>query len=1164
VTDLQIAQEQERSLTRTPVGEDVCPFKGLASFEPGDAEYFFGRERLVSELVARLVGASFLAIVGPSGSGKSSALRAGLLPALADGILPGSDKWSRWLLRPGERPLDELGTVLGSGDADPLGEALNALPPNARLVLAVDQLEELFTSCRSEAERAAFIETLARAAADPDGRAVVAVALRADFYGRFAAYPQIAELLGANHVLVPPMQASELRRAVELPAARVGLGVELELADALVDDVEGEPGALPLVSTALLELWQKRQDNSLTLAVYRASGGVHGAVARLAERTYATIADERRPAARALMLRLVADGEGDTPLRRRAPLAELDLQRDHATADVLATLAANRLVTVDEGFVEVAHEALLREWPRLREWIEEDAVGRRLRRHITRAATDWDAGGRDPGELYRGARLAAALDWSADHAAELNALEHAFVTESRDASERETRKTRRTNQRLRVLLGGVAVLLAAAIVGGTLAVLQRGDARDAETAQVAERLGAQALVDEDLDRSLLLARQAVAIADTPQTRGSLLSALLRSPRAIGIMHGPADAEPTGIALSPDGTTIAVSDFYNKLLFFDARTYAPIGTPLRLPEWVAAIAYSPDGETIAFGGSYYLTLIDARTRETLDRAALNGNAERIAFTPDGSRLVVLTSGPATISVRDATTLEAVGPSIELAGVGPTSFSSSGPPPHFAITRDGREVVTASDQGELAWWDLSSGRKTRTQRIGSGYHALALAPAGRSVAVGIERGIQLVDARTGAAETASADIGGRPTSLLFSPDGRTVVSTNEDGTLTLWDARSATPRERLRGHSASQAVFSRDGKTLYTVSDDGTAIAWDLTEGDRLRRPFAFTSDHQLDALSDDHPGRFSPDGRLIAVGLDKRGIALLDAHTLTPSGAQLVKTGGEVEALAFSPDGARLAAIDSSGATTVWDVSSRSLLYEPLFAGFDAKVAFSPDGKKLATSGSGGGVTFWDVRTGERSGRIGGFARSLDVAYSADGERVAFAEEASGIPRAQVWDVAKRQRLAEVSGGDEGDALAVALSPDGRIVAFGGYGRAVRLVDVRTRKLLHALDAGGAAALEFSRGGRTLAVFGRGASLWDVATGIQVGPTLSAEGRSTMMDLSPDGRALLMTGADGRGAVWDVDPGSWARRACALARRTLTRDEWDRFLPGRRYDPSCAT
>ncbi len=1165
VSELQLAHERERALSlpvARPDAQQTCPFKGLASFDTGDADFFFGRERLVAELAARLVGTGFLGIVGPSGTGKSSVLRAGLLPALAGGVLPGSQGWRRWLLRPGEHPMDELATVLASGAEDPLAATLDALSPGERLLLTVDQLEELFTACRSDTERAAFTAMLTRAATDPEGRALVVVALRADFYGRFAAYPQLAELLGANHVLVGPMQASELRRAVELPAARVGVRVEPGLTDSLVGDVEGEPGALPLLSTALLELWHKRGDNALTLAAYRESGGVDGAVARLAEATYARVPDSRKPLVRTIMLRLVGSDEGDVPVRRRAALGEFDAGRDEVR-DVLTTLADSRLVIIDEGSIEVAHEALLREWPRLREWIEEDTEGRRLHRQITHAASEWNGGGRDPDELYRGARLAAALDWSADHAPELNELEREFVSKSRDASEHEATRARRANRRLRALLAGVAVLLLAALAGGILALVQRGEARDAETAQVAQRLGAQALADEDLDRSLLLARQAVAIADTPQTRGSLLSALLRSPKAIGIMHGPDDASPVGIALSPDGTTIVVSDFFKKLLFFDARTYRRVGEPLRLTEWVEGLAYSPDGETIAFGGDFYLSLIDARTRKTLEEAPLNGHASRMAFTRDGSKLVVLTVEPFTISIRDATTLDPVGPAIEPSGFSPSSITSFDQPPHFALTPDGRSVVTASDQGELTWWDLRSGRKTRTLEIASGYHALALGPDGLKVAVGIEGGIQLVDTRTGETETRTADLAGHPESLLFSHDGRTLVSTNDDGTVTVWDAGSATPRETLRGHSASRAVFSRDGETLYTVSGDGTAIAWDLTGARRLGRPFMLTRDRPLDEMSDAYPGRFSPDGRLIAVGLKNGGIAFRDAQTFMPSGAPLRETGGEVQALAFSPDGATLAGVSSSGMTTLWDVSSRSLRHEPFYAGLDASIAFSPDGKTLATSGSGGGVAFWDVETGESSGRIGGFGRSRDVAFSADGERVAFAEDGSGFPRAQVWDVAKRSRIAEVSGGDEGDAQAVALSPDGRIVAVGGYGRAVRLWDVRTGKLLHALDGGGAQALEFSRDGRILAVSNARASLWDVQTGVQIGPTLTAGNQTAAMDLSSDGRRLLITSSDGTGAVWDTDPESWARRACALANRTLTRDEWERFLPGRRYEPACA-
>jgi WD40 repeat protein len=1185
VADLQLVREREQALSgpATPArvaAEGACPFKGLASFEPVDADYFFGRERLIAELVARLVGAGFLGIVGPSGSGKSSVLRAGLLPALAAGVLPGSEGWRRLLLRPGERPLEELRRVLVSEATDPLAEVLDALPVNARLLLAVDQLEELVTACRSDAERAGFADALARAAADPEGRAVVVVALRADFYGRFAAYPALARLLGGNQVLVGPMQASELRRAVELPARRAGLRVEPELVDALVDDVEGEPGALPLLSTALLELWQKREDNALTLAAYRESGGVRGAVARLAETTYARIPDERKPLVRAVMLRLVGEDEAETAVRRRAPLAELDLQRSQDTTDVLATLADRRLVTIGEGSVEVAHEALLREWPRLREWIEDDAEGRRLRRHITQAASEWDAAGRDQGELFRGARLAAALDWSADHALELNELEFEFVAESRDASEREARRTRRTNRRLRALLVGVAVLLAAAVAGGIFAVVQRGEARDAETAQLAQRLGAQALVEEDLDLSLLLGRQAVAIDDSPQTRGYLLAALLRSPKAIGIMHGETDFL-RAIAVSPNGKTLAVGTYRKGLLFFDARTFERIGRPSPKTAWVESLAYSPDGERLALGGGGYLRLIDARTHEQVAKSLVDGNVSRIVFTKDGSRLVVRTGETVddSISIRNAATLAAVGPAIEREGFAGKYIAQFWDAPGFALTPDSRSIVTASNKNELVWWDLRSRAPTRPPvGIGAGHHALALSRDGGTIAVGTDRGIQLVDTRTGALRTAAGVLAGAPNWLLFSADGETLVSTGIDGAVTLWDVESARPRETLRGHSASvtQPVFSPDGKTLYTASHDGTVIAWDLG-GDRgLGRPFAFTHGRTLRDNPYRHPGTFVADGRLIAVGLKKRGIQLRDASLLARDGAPLLRTGGEVNALASSPDGRTLAAGTSNGMVTLWDVASRSLRRGPfdVSSGSVESMSFSADGTTLATAASDG-VKLWDVATGAARGRAGDGSSAGAVAFSPKGPFIAFvltgypdrAEQAGDV---EIWDATQRTLIAAWQLGADQEVIgqALAFDPDGRVLATAGLGDPlVHLWDVETGRLIRELEhnIGGALMLEFSPDGSVLAISGFGepfAALLDLATGAQIGPRLTAGRDSAMVDVSPDGRYLLQTHGSGEGVVWDIDPESWARRACTLANRTLTSAEWEEFVPGRPYEPAC--
>ena len=326
VVELQALQE--RALPRADVVE--CPFKGLSPFDVEDAGLFFGRERLVAEMVARLPGTPLMGIVGPSGSGKSSALRAGLLAALRTGVLPGSESWAISVLRPGEHPLRVL-------------RARRAT--RGREVIAVDQFEEVFTACSAEGERTDFVDALLAAARDPDRRALVLIAVRSDFYGRCAAYTELARLLGANHVLVGPMRRDELRRAIELPARRAGLHVETELGDALVADVEREPGGLPLLSSALVELWKHRDGRALHLSAYERTGGVHGAVARLAERAYARLDAPQRETARRILLRLAGEGDGTTVVRRRAGIDELEADRDPIVAGVLAALADERLVT---------------------------------------------------------------------------------------------------------------------------------------------------------------------------------------------------------------------------------------------------------------------------------------------------------------------------------------------------------------------------------------------------------------------------------------------------------------------------------------------------------------------------------------------------------------------------------------------------------------------------------------------------------------------------------------------------------------------------------------------------------------------------------------------------------------------------------------------------
>ena len=420
-------------------------------------------------------------------------------------------------------------------------------------------------------------------------------------------------------------------------------------------------------------------------------------------------------------------------------------------------------------------------------------------------------------------------------------------------------------------------------------------------------------------------------------------------------------------------------------------------------------------------------------------------------------------------------------------------------------------------------------------------------------------------------------GSPQWLLFSPNGKTIVSTGLDGAVTLWDAETTAPRATLSGHSASvsQPAFSPDGATLYTASDDGTVIAWDINGNRRLGRPFTFTHDRAYDPGFDRHPGRFSPKGRLIAVGLKDRGIRLFDTTTLTEAGSPLLGTGGQVQALAFSPDGRTLAAATSKGMMTLWDVESRSVRRARFSASQGAvAVSFSADGATLATAGPGG-VTLWDVATGAKFGSVGDGSAAGDVAFSPTKPLVAFVRaEGFGGGDAEIWGIAERSRVAalKVNEGDlDGyrlaDSYAVAFSPDGTMLATAGDEPLVHIWDAESGRLIREFEqnVGGVATLSFGSNGQTLAISGLDpvSSLWDVATGAQIGPMLRAGSRTTMLDQSHDGRHLLTTAANGQGAVWDVNPESWKQRACDLANRTLTREEWDEFLPGRPYEPACS-
>ena len=723
-----------------PEGDDVAddalacpPYQGLAAFEPEDHARFFGRAALVADLVTRAGRARFVAVVGASGSGKSSVVRAGVLANVRDGALPGSETWPSFVMTPGSHPLAELAAGVARVTSTKTSEVLDRLEHDAhaltsgeRLVIVVDQLEELFTQTRDDTECRRFIAAIAAAVGDAGSPVTVIAALRADFYGHAGAHPELAALLDDGSSLLCPMEPDEIRAAIEGPAELAGLRVQPGLTELIVRDVGDEPGALPLLSHALLETWKRRTHRTLTVAGYRAAGGARGAIAQTAESVYDRLDPPGRKAMRQILLRLTELGEGTEDTSRRVDRRELGVSvHDPAgTERVLQLLAEARLVSLDAATAQVAHEALIRAWPRLRSWLDEDRAGHRLHRHLTHAAQDWESLGRDPSELYRGPRLATASEWLArdDHVEELNALEHEFVQAStaredadRNAVQEQALARERSNRNLRRLLIATAVVLAVALVAGTLAVVQRNRADDeasrargsSETADVT-RLVAQSdsLNHTNVFVGALLAVEANRLRNDAQTQGAMLSSVVADPRRSRTLP---TGTSEGVWMVPGSPSVLVLS-HGRLGVWDTRSGAHLAE-LDVTR-VQTAAVRNDGLIAAArdDGSVRFFTSDGRRAGADISSGMSGAVANIDFSPDGSELALaygnwadptLVQGNRTVRLyRVADRLP--GPQI----LGPIASVTA-----LAFSRDGRNLVVGSGDDRVLLVDVATGNTVR---------------------------------------------------------------------------------------------------------------------------------------------------------------------------------------------------------------------------------------------------------------------------------------------------------------------------------------------------------------------------------------------------------------------------------------------------------------------
>ncbi|MFJ2898979.1 hypothetical protein ACIO87_29305 [Streptomyces sp. NPDC087218] len=1164
------------------------PYRGLARFETADQERFFGRERLAIRLAELVADHRMVLLVGPSGSGKSSLLRAGLVPRLRR---PGAGKQSPSAIR-----------ILAPGPRPAFTHAhLDGAPPGVLII--VDQFEEVFTLCTAPSERDRFVDLLLDTVRSEQGGRVV-LAVRSDFYGHLAQYGPLSEAAQGATLLVGPMTPEELREAVVRPAALDGLIVERALTARVLREVADEPGGLPLMSHALLETWRRRKGRALTEAAYDAAGGIRGAVVRTAEELYEGLTPEQAATARRILLRLVTPGQGAQDTRRPAPRTELASLPGSEL--VLDRLARARLVTLDEDSADLSHEAVLTAWPRLRRWIDEDRDRLRAQRRLTEAALTWEALDRDDGSLYRGVRLASTEQQFSGHEDDLAPVEREFLTAGTAARHRE-----RARRRTRTAVGSVLLVLS---LVATLVAWQQN--RSGEQRRVeAEARRAAAVADSlrlsDPATAMRLGLASWRAADLPETRSALLRAMTQQER--DIFTDPDGSTDTMRRLSADGRTL-ISVGADQVSRWDIETRRRTAVAPGLGKNAPFVTFlrADAGWLPVFGPGHTVSPLDLKTGNRMGSAleATSAGAEQGA---SGRTLLVygMTRSTSSVSLWDIHSRRRLLKIEQPANTGAGDMTSFPRARLMAViqqhARDQRSNITMT------------GAPFPDATVSADDRFLALCVPGAP--------LQLWDVATRRPKTLARPPRGKPgqcwlEQIVFSPDGRLLMAIG-DTSVRIWDTASGRELPRIEYTGLKLARFSADG-AFMAGSDGEEVLMWRLSRPEfpvyRHRLAGEVVKDlridpgqglirylggpegswgpsvHTLDLGRATNPhwsedqtlaAAYSPDGRILATAHQDGGhirVRLLGGRTGRSSatlpripcpGPDALRITGNCDVtLAFDPTG-RLMAIgvtqpDQHPIVQLYDLRrdrvDKVLGVKELGNTAWGGLLFLPDGRSLLVSDEPGrdsaATRSWDLRRGTMTTRpLGAEGR---MTYSPDGKLLATsAGHAYRLPHGDLLPYTR----------NPGRATALAFSPGGEFLAVGeGSGR-VTLWDGQLGRRLGVLahqetsTRQYVSGLAFSPDGGVLAVAGDEGmlELWDTASHQRLGSPLPTSG-DTIRDLvfDRDGTTLRTAGDHTAPQTYNLAPRRSAETICRRVTRGLSREEWQEYLPDVPYTESCGT